>query len=225
MDNLSILKNKKVLYVEDDAVIRESISKVLGIFFDNITLASDGQIAMDLLHNSYDIVILDLNLPKYNGLEIAKEVRKKSEETLIFLISSYQETQNLRDAMRLGAIDYLPKPIRFDELKNVLSECANKLSKNEVKFFGENLLYNTRLKSVFKEDEEIKLTKNEITFLELILSNQKQLICYDIITQELFQSQNSDVNLASIKNMILRMRKKLDTQLVESVAGVGYRVL
>ncbi|MDX9744197.1 MAG: response regulator transcription factor [Arcobacteraceae bacterium] len=225
MDNLSILKNKKVLYVEDDAVIRESISKVLGIFFDNITLASDGQIAMDLLHNSYDIVILDLNLPKYNGLEIAKEVRKKSEETLIFLISSYQETQNLRDAMRLGAIDYLPKPIRFDELKNVLAECANKLSKNEMKSFGENLLYNTRLKSVFKEDEEIKLTKNEITFLELILSNQKQLICYDIITQELFQSQNSDVNLASIKNMILRMRKKLDTQLVESVAGVGYRVL
>jgi DNA-binding response OmpR family regulator len=94
-----------------------------------------------------------------------------------------------------------------------------------VKNFGENLFYNTRLKSVFKEDEEIKLTKNEITFLELILSNQKQLICYDIITQELFQSQNSDVNLASIKNMILRMRKKLDTQLVESVSGVGYRVL
>jgi len=225
MDNLSILKNKKVLYVEDDVVIRESISKVLGIFFDNITLASDGQIAMDLLHNSYDIVILDLNLPKYNGLEIAREIRKQSKETLIFLISSYQETQNLRDAMRLGAIDYLPKPIRFDDLKNVLSECANKLSKNEMKNFGENLFYNTRLKSVFKEDEEIKLTKNEITFLELILSNQKQLICYDIITQELFQSQNSDVNLASIKNMILRMRKKLDTPLVESVAGVGYRVL
>ena len=225
MDNLSILKNKKVLYVEDDVVIRESIAKVLGIFFDDITLAIDGEEAMNLLKNRFDVIILDLNLPKYNGLEIAKEVRKNSEETLIFLISSYQETQNLRDAMRLGAIDYLPKPIRFDDLKNVLSECANKLSKNEMKNFGENLFYNTRLKSVFKEDEEIKLTKNEITFLELILSNQKQLICYDIITQELFQSQNSDVNLASIKNMILRMRKKLDTQLVESVSGVGYRVL
>lgn len=225
MDNLSILKNKKVLYVEDDAVVRESIAKVLSIFCDNISLAEDGEIAMDLLKNNYDIVILDLNLPKYNGLEIAKEIRKQSEETLIFLISSYQETQNLRDAMRLGAIDYLPKPIRFDDLKNVLSECANKLSKHDVKTFGSNLLYNTRLKSVFKDDEEIKLTKNEITFLELVLSNQKQLVCYDMITQELFQSQNSDVNLASIKNMILRMRKKLDTPLVESVPGVGYRVL
>lgn len=225
MDNLSILKNKKVLYVEDDAVIRESIAKVLGIFFDDITLAIDGEEAMNLLHNRFDVVILDLNLPKYNGLEIAKEVREKSEETLIFLISSYQETQNLRDAMKLGAIDYLPKPIRFDELKNVLNECANKLSKNELKTFGENLIYNTRLKSVFKGEEEIKLTKNEIIFLELILSNQRQLIYYDTITQELFQSQNSDINLASIKNMILRMRKKLDTPLLESVSGVGYRVL
>jgi len=225
MDKLSILKSKKVLYVEDDKVIRESIAKVLGIFFDDITLAIDGGEAMNLLNNRFDIVILDLNLPKYNGLEIAREIRKQSDETLIFLISSYQETQNLRDAMKLGAIDYLPKPIRFDDLKNVLNECANKLSKNELTTFGDNLLYNKRLKSVFKEDEEIKLTKNEIVFLELVLSNQRQLICYDLITQELFQSQNSDANLASIKNMILRMRKKLDTPLVESVAGVGYRVL
>lgn len=225
MDKLSILKSKKVLYVEDDIVIRESISKVLGIFFDDIALAIDGQEAMNLLENRFDVVILDLNLPKYNGLEIAKAIREKSDETLIFLISSYQETENLRDAMRLGAIDYLPKPIRFEDLKNVLSQCAIKLSKNELKTFGDNLLYNTRLKSVFKDDEEIKLTKNEITFLELVLSNQRQLICYDLITQELFQSQNSDANLASIKNMILRMRKKLNTPLVESVSGVGYRVL
>ncbi|MDD2698390.1 MAG: response regulator transcription factor [Arcobacteraceae bacterium] len=225
MDNLLILKNKKVLYVEDDEVIRQSIAKVLNIFFDDITLAIDGEEAINLLENRFDVVILDLNLPKYNGLEIAKCVREKNNETLIFLISSYQETQNLRDAMRLGAIDYLPKPLRFDDLKNVLNECANKFSKNELKIFGGNLIYDKRLKSVFRGEEEIKLTKNEIIFLELVLSNQRQLIYYDIITQELFQSQNSDANLASIKNMILRMRKKLDTPLVESVSGVGYRVL
>ncbi len=225
MNNLSILKNKKVLYVEDDEVIRESTAQVLNIFFDNITLAIDGEEAMDLLDNRFDIVILDLNLPKYNGLEIAQEVRKQSEEALIFLISSYQETQNLRDAMKLGAIDYLPKPIRFEELKNVLSECANRLSKNEINYFGDDLTYDTKLKLVFRNDEEIKLTKNEIIFLELVLSNQKQVMHHNLITQELFQSNNSDINLASIKNLVLRLRKKLDTPLVESVSGVGYRVL
>lgn len=225
MNNLSILKNKKVLYVEDDAVIRESTEQVLRLFFDDITLAIDGEEAIDLIENKFDIVILDLNLPKYNGLEIAQEIRKRSEETLIFLISSYHETQNLRDAMKLGAIDYLPKPIRFEELKNVLSECANRLSKNKIKYFGDNLAYDTKLKLVFRNDEEIKLTKNEITFLELLLTNQKQVVPYNLITQELFQSNNSEINLASIKNLLLRLRKKLETPLVASVFGVGYRVL
>lgn len=225
MDNLSILKNKKVLYVEDDDVIRESISKVLNLFFDDITQAKDGQEAMNLLESSFDVIILDLNLPKYNGIEIARAFRAKSDEVVIFIISSYQETQNLRDAMKLGAIDYLSKPMSFDELKNVLTECAKKLSKKEIVQINDNLIYNKRLKAVFKDDNEIKLTKNEILFLELVLSNKKQLISYELITQELFNSQNYETNLPSIKNLILRLRKKLDIQLVDSVFGVGYRVL
>lgn len=225
MDALSILKNKKILYVEDDEVVRKSIATVLHLFFDVVTLAEDGQEAMDLLCENFDIVILDINLPKYNGLEIAKAIRETNDETLIFIISNYQEIQNLREAMKLGAIEYLPKPIRFDELQAVLLECANRLCKNETHSFIDNLIYNKRLKSVFKNDEEIKLTKNEILFLELVLSNQQQLISYDLITQELFNTQNSEANLPSIKNMVLRLRKKLDTPLVESVSGVGYRVL
>lgn len=71
MDNLLILKDKKVLYVEDDPIVRDSISKVLTVFFDDILVLKDGQEAMDSLKNNFDIIILDINLPKYNGLEIA----------------------------------------------------------------------------------------------------------------------------------------------------------
>lgn len=225
MDELSILKDKKVLYVEDDDIIRDSISRVLKIFFDNIVFAKDGGEAMDMLGLDFDIVILDLNLPKYNGIEIAKAFRAKSEDIIIFLISSYQETQNLRDAMRLGAIDYLSKPISFDDLKSVLTICAKKLSKDVIKPLGDDLVYNTRLKTVHKNGREVKLTKNEIVFIELVLENQKQLITYELITQELFNSGNSDINLPSIKNLVLRLRKKLNIPFVESVFGVGYRVL
>lgn len=225
MNDLLLLKNKDVLYVEDDAVIRESISKILDIFFDNITIAKDGGEAMDLLERTFDIIILDLNLPKYNGIEIARAFRAKSDETLIFMISSYHETQNLRDAMKIGAIDFLPKPISFDELKSVLSTCAQRLSKGTQMCFGDELIYDTKLKSVFKNKKEVKLTKNEIIFLELVFANKKQLLTYEKITQELFNTQNFEVNLASIKNMVLRLRKKLDTDLVENVFGVGYRAL
>ena len=111
------------------------------------------------------------------------------------------------------------------ELKNVLEDCAKRFKGKDKSYFGDNFIYDKQLKTVFKDNDEIKLTKNEIVFLELILSNKKQLIYYDVITHELFQSQNSDTNLASIKNMLLRMRKKLNTPLVESVSGVGYRAL
>lgn len=226
MDKLSILKNKKVLYVEDDPIVRDSISKVLSIFFDKIFVLEDGEEAMNSLNMDFDIIILDLNLPKYNGIEIAKAFRTKSQESLIFMISNYQEIQNLRDAMKVGAIDFLSKPISFDELKIVLEECANRLSKDIIHLIDNNLIYNSQLKTIFKNNnEEIKLTKNEIIFLELVISNKNQVLTYDVITNELFNSQNSSVNLPSIKNMVLRLRKKLNTNLVESIFGVGYRVL
>lgn len=225
MDKLSILKNKKVLYVEDDPIVRGSISKVLSIFFDDIRVLEDGQDAMNLLQERFDIIILDLNLPKYNGIEIAKTFREKSQESLIFMISNYQEIQNLRDAMKVGAIDFLSKPVSFNELKTVLEECANRLSKDIIYPLSNDLIYNSQLKTVFKNNEEIKLTKNEIIFLELVISNKNQVLSYEVITNELFNSQNSSVNLPSIKNMVLRLRKKLNTNLVESIFGVGYRVL
>ncbi|CAM3444100.1 response regulator transcription factor [Arcobacter aquimarinus] len=226
MNKLSILKNKKVLYVEDDPIVRDSISKVLSVFFNNIIVLQDGQEAMNLIEKNFDIIILDLNLPKYNGIEIAKAFRAKSQESLIFMISNYQEIQNLRDAMKVGAIDFLSKPISFDELKTVLEECANRLSKDIIHHIDNNLIYNSQLKTIFKNNnEEIKLTKNEIIFLELVISNKNQVLTYDVITNELFNSQNSSVNLPSIKNMVLRLRKKLNTNLVESIFGIGYRVL
>lgn len=226
MDELSLLKSKKVLYVEDDEVIRESIAKTLELFFDTIVTAKDGKEAMELLKDTFDVAILDYNLPFYNGIDIARAIREKTEKTIIFMISSYQETRLLRDAMGVGAIDYLEKPLSFNEFKNALKECAKRLAKEEENYqLSEELIYNARVKSIFRNNEEIKLTKNEIVFLELILANPKQLIYYDLITEELFKSQNIEANLPSIKNMILRLRKKLAIPLVESISGVGYRVL
>jgi DNA-binding response OmpR family regulator len=225
MDSLLILKDKKVLYVEDEEVVRESIGKALSFFFDNITIAKDGKEAMALIDSDFDIIILDFNLPEYNGIDVAKTFRVKSEDTIIFLISSHYEIENLREAMQIGAIDYLPKPMRYDDLKRVLTECARRFAKKDVRYLGDNLIYNIKSKSIYKNDAEIKLTKNEIIFLELILANQKQLLRYELISKELFNSTNVDTNIPSIKNMLLRLRRKLGIPLVDSVFGLGYRVL
>jgi DNA-binding response OmpR family regulator len=225
MDSLLILKDKRVLYVEDEDIVRESITKTLSFFFDNITIAKDGKEAISFIDNDFDIIILDFNLPEYNGIDIAKVFRAKSDDTIIFIISSHYETENLREAMQIGAIDYLPKPMRYDDLLFVLKKCATRLPKQELKYLGDNLTYNMKLKSVFKNDKEIRLTKNEVVFLELILSYKKQLLHYEVISKELFNSANIDSNIPSIKNTLFRLRKKLGIPLVDSIFGIGYRVL
>jgi len=225
MHLLASLKNKRVLFVEDDEVIRSSITETLLFFFDAVVVAKDGKEALELLDTKFDIAILDYNLPFYNGIDIARKIRTHNDETIIFMISNYQETRLLRDAMGVGAIDYLEKPLSFEDFKSTLMECAKRLSKKEKCSLGENLFYDSSLKSVFRDDLEIKLTKNEILFLELLLANPKKLISYDQIILELFQSQNREANLPSVKNLVLRLRKKLGTALVESVSGVGYCVL
>lgn len=79
MNNLNILKNKKVLYVEDDEVVRESTTLVLKLFFKDIIIAIDGEEATKISDKMlFDIVILDLKLPKVNGLEIAKKLEKET---------------------------------------------------------------------------------------------------------------------------------------------------
>lgn len=223
MDEILLLKTKSVLYVEDDDVVRESVGNTLQYFFNDITIAKDGKEAMELLERRFDVVILDHNLPFYNGIDIARHIRTKTDETIIFMISNYQETKLLRDAMSIGAIDYLPKPLSFDEFRNALKECAKRLEKKELVPLVDGYFYNKTLKSIFKNGIETKLTKNETIFLELLVENPNQIISYELISEELFKSQNSEANLSSIKNMILRLRRKLDTQFVENVTGLGYR--
>lgn len=225
MEKLYLLKDKKVLYVEDDESVRESTLSVLKLFFSNIIVAKDGMEALRFLGRTFDIVILDLKLPKVNGLEIAQEIRRRDKDTLIFMISSYQETDDLREALKIGMLDYIPKPLKFYELKNVLIECANRLAANRLFNFGGSFTYDLHAKLLYKDDLPIKLTRNELAFVEFVLKNKDKILEYEMISQEVFNSKNSEVNIPCIKNMLMRLRKKIGYELVESVSGIGYRAL
>lgn len=225
MNYQDVLKYRKILYVEDDSIVRESTYDVLKLFFQEITVASDGESALSYLNDSFDIIILDLKLPKINGIELAKRFREKHEHSLIFMISSYQEIADLKEALRIGMIDYLSKPLQFDELQKTLMICAQKLSKNIIFTLGDNIIYNIESKTLFQDDKIVNLTKNEMLFVELILKYKNRILSYDVLSQEIFNTTNTDVTIGSIKNLLLRLRKKLNCKIVENIFGIGYRVL
>ncbi len=108
---------KKVLIVDDEEGIRESLKLILGDFYEMI-LTEDGQQCLDCLANAKDIgvVLLDIKMPKVHGLDILKEVKEKHPNVKVVMITGYRSVETAAEATRLGASGYIVKPFKSDEI-------------------------------------------------------------------------------------------------------------
>ena len=132
-----------VLYVEDDAEIREEMYEILEDFFNVVILAEDGEDGLDKFEyhkketGAYpDIVITDINMPKYNGIEMSKKVLERNSEQLIVVLSAHNESHYLLELINIGIDHYLVKPIRSEQLLQTLQRAAKKINyrKMEVQY-------------------------------------------------------------------------------------------
>lgn len=226
MKDLSILKPLPILYAEDDEAIRVSTQNTLSIFFDDITIAADGAEAIKFAakHKFY-VAILDVRMPHVSGIEVAKEIRKADKDILIFITSSHQETSELREALKLNMVDYLVKPFSFSDLMGVLQECAKRITESgklRKPMYGGGL-YDVSTKSIFKDGQEIKLTKNEIKILELFFEKKGSVVSFGDIERYVFEDYE-EYKYGAIKNLISRLRKKIGEKAIVNVYEVGYHL-
>jgi len=222
--NLKILKNAKLLYVEDDQEILEGTMEILSLFFDDITTATDGLEAVRVAKNSeFHIAIIDIMIPYKNGLEVAQEIREFNKDIVMFILSAYESVEILREALKLNMIGYLTKPFSMKSLKDTLYLCADKIKIIKPEFYkiSNNSYYNGLRKIVTIENENINLTRNEIKLVELFIGNQDVVITYDLIHTAVFDDDNI-LNIIAIKNLIYRLKKKIPNINILNVADMGY---
>ncbi len=123
-------KNIKVLYVEDYEEARESTLEILRLFFDNIILGVDGVDGLEKFkNNKIDLVITDINMPRMNGIEMAKAIKNIESDIPILFVSAYKDVDYLKESIKLGAIDYIFKPFDIDQMKEVFEKVVEKLEK------------------------------------------------------------------------------------------------
>ncbi|PLY07697.1 MAG: hypothetical protein C0625_05845 [Arcobacter sp.] len=123
--NLDSLKNLKILYIDDEEFIREDAVEYLSFYCDNVYEASDGLDGLEKYKKlKPNIIITDIKMPKLNGIEMIKEIRKYDKNTKIIIATAFLETSYLIDAIELGLIKYLVKPIMEDTLLPVLESCT-----------------------------------------------------------------------------------------------------
>ena len=217
----------RILIVEDEKKVAAFIKKGLEEETYAVDIANDGEEGPYLgEQNQYDLVILDLMLPKINGLDILSSLRAKNIETPILLLTAKDSVEDKVKGLNLGADDYLTKPFAFSELLARIRVLLRR-GKAEAKTTLEiaELTLNLVSHKVRRGNEEIELTGKEYSLLEYFMRNQEKVLTRTMIAEHVWD-YNFDTFTNVIDVYVNHLRKKIDknfsTKLLHTLRGVGY---
>ena len=217
----------RILVVEDEVILCEDIAKGLRLDGYEVDVCYFGDEAMELIYEEkYDLIVLDLNLPKVDGMEILKELRKTDKETRVIILSARSGIQDKVDGLDAGANDYLAKPFHFAELEaRVRSLIRRKFLQDDTVIEVGDIRLDTKKRTVFALDEEIVLTRKEMGILEYLMVNAGEVVSPEELMEHVWD-KNADLFSNSIRVHISSMRKKIRAKLeydpIENVVGQGY---
>ncbi|WP_072682697.1 response regulator transcription factor [Arcobacter sp. LA11] len=219
-----------VLYAEDDKDVRKNYVLYLENYFEKIYEASNGREALGIYKDRKpDILLLDITMEELNGLELIKVIRKEDKETPIIILSAHSHKEFLFEAVKLNLVDYLIKPVNRNEFKNVIESTIEKISQEKYKGEDDKVIiskacyWDKRTRMFFNKNKIVDLTKNERILFELLLNKKNQIVKPSDISSYVWDdSSSSNVNDASIRNLVKRLRKKLPVDIIQSIYGSGY---
>ncbi|GHU80260.1 DNA-binding response regulator [Clostridia bacterium] len=218
----------KVLYVEDEKNMARAVAQVLKKNNYSVDLAHDGEDGLDLAASGvYDVVILDIMLPKLDGIGILREMRNRNVTTPVILLTAKGETEDKIAGLDSGADDYLAKPFQTDELMARLRALGRRkelIVTNNALVFGDiELNYNAL--DLFGNGQTFHLTLKESQLLELLIINKKQAISTETIIEKMW-GWDSDAEDSHVQVQVAFLRKKLSLLSkcvkIKTVRGIGY---
>ncbi|RXJ69684.1 DNA-binding response regulator [Halarcobacter ebronensis] len=219
------LKKSSILLAEDEDDVRNSFKKVLLLYVDKVYLAADGQEALELYtEHKPDILITDLKMPKLNGLDLIKKIREENEEIPTIVTSAYTDQNFLLESIKLSLVEYVVKPIREANLSQLLERCAKILSKNSKTIInlGQNQFYDFDNKIFTCKGNNTLLTNKEIDLFEILLAHRGNLVTKQDIEDKLYIYDEAPPS--ALKNLVFKLRKKLDSEVIKSVSKLGYMI-
>ncbi|MCE0645439.1 response regulator transcription factor, partial [Clostridioides difficile] len=200
----------KVLIVEDNKILLESVVEELSKHFET-EKCEDGEEALYLVNqNIYDLVILDLMLPNINGFDILKKMRVNNIDTPVLILTAKETLDDKVEAFTIGANDYLTKPFYMEELVArvyaILRTNGKIKERNGLEF--KSLYLDTLEKRVYIEKEEIKLQNKQFNLLEYFVLNKGSILLKEQIYDRIW-GIDSDATIEIVEVYVSNLRKKL----------------
>jgi len=217
----------RILVVEDEVKIAQFIKRGLKEEGYAVDVASDGEEGHFFLSsNEYDAIILDLMLPKVDGLTLCRDLRKEGNLTPIIMLTAKDTVKDKVKGLDSGADDYLPKPFAFEELlARVRVLLRKKDSRVQTQLKVEDLTLDLLTHKVTRSDREIDLTVKEYALLEYLMRNAGNIVTRTMISEHVW-----DINFDTFTNVIdvyiNYLRNKIDSgfenKMIHTVRGKGY---
>ncbi|MSN95844.1 response regulator transcription factor [Campylobacter sp. FMV-PI01] len=217
---MQILKNIKIMVVDDDEITRIAISGGLKKHCESLILANDGLEGLDKFKKDrVDIIITDILMPNLNGLDMMNEILKIKPNQNFIVITSYDSDENLFASIKKGAISFIKKPVMMDILQNSVIMAA---LKNEDKMINlsTDISINLTKEKIFKDGDEIYLSKLENQIFWLLCYNASKLVTYEMIEDYAYDGKS--VKLGTIHTAILRIKKQLNGINLTNSQSLGY---
>ena len=219
----------KILVIEDEHKIAGAIKKGLEQEGLAVQISYDGMEGFDLASTEeYSVIILDLMLPKMDGLTLCKRLRDEKIHTPILILTAKGELEDKISGLNSGADDYLPKPFAFEELLariRTLQRRPAEIADN--KLFADDLILDMNSLIVSRNNKVISLTKREYNLLEYLMRNKNKILTKDQIINYVWNYE-SDILPNTVEQYIGYLRNKVDkpfknsTQLIKTARGFGY---
>lgn len=230
---ISTTKKLNVLYIEDNLDVRNQTIKMLKIFFDNIEIANNGEAGLRLFESNnkyessaYDLIITDIEMPVLDGISMIIKIRELDNDIPILIFSAHSNTDYFLKTINAGIDGYILKPYNIEQISNSL---MNIIEKNRLSIMNERIIHleydfiwNVEESLLSKDENQVRLTKNEIRLFIFFINSKGALKTYDEI--ETFIFNDFSANNKRVRNLVSRLKTKLDYDLFESIYSHGYKL-
>ncbi len=225
MQQFEKLKNKTILLIEDERIVRGNIAYMLKLFFKEVYTAIDGYDGLDKYENYLpDIIITDLKMPNMGGFELLEELEKRACKSYIIIASAYTDTDYLIKAIHSKVDRYLIKPITQDEFLESFEAYLKKIDKylpQKIQLEA-NIYFDLNKNQMILNNEKLHLNKKETLFMKLLCSDINKTFSYEEIEYQVWGSLSMSLN--AIRSVVRDLRKKIGQDYIVNISGVGYRL-
>ncbi|WP_407281400.1 response regulator transcription factor [Lactococcus formosensis] len=220
----------KLLLIEDDLTLNQLTTKALKKMKFSVDQAYNGEEGWEMyLENTYDVIVLDLNLPYLSGLDLLKKIRIDDVQTKVLILSANSSIEDKLLGFNLGATDYLTKPFDILELGVRIDNLLRwKFQQQSPEISLANLILNQTEKMFYFEDTSLSLTRKEYGILEYLMKNLTTYVTPEEIIEHVWESDAALFSNA-FKYHVHQLRKKLyhycnDKIIIKSKRGYGYNL-